>query len=36
MIGGPFRLNVTKYLKQGKNVFRIEPNAPKSAKLVVY
>ncbi len=36
MIGGPFRLNVTKYVKQGTNAFRIEPVAPKSAKLVVY
>jgi hypothetical protein len=36
MIGGPYRLNVTKHLKQGKNAFRIEPVAPKSARLVVY
>jgi len=36
MIGGPFRLNVTKCLKHGANVIRIEPVAPKSARLVIY
>jgi len=36
MIGGPFRLDITRQLKHGTNEIRIEPFAPKSARLVVY
>ena len=32
----PLRLDVTKFLKAGANSIRIEPFAPKSARLVVY
>ena len=35
-IGKPFRLDVTKHLKAGANTIRIEPFAPKSAKLAIY
>ncbi len=35
-IGRPFRLDITAHLKPGANSVRIEPFAPKSARLVVY
>ena len=35
-IGKPLRLNVTRLLKPGSNTIRLEPFAPKSARLVVY
>ena len=35
-IGKPFRLDVTRLLKPGSNAFRVEPFAPKSARLVIY
>ena len=35
-IGKPLRLNVTRFLKSGTNSIRLDPFAPKSAKLVVY
>ena len=35
-IGQPLRLDITAHLKAGANTIRIEPFAPKSAKLVVY
>ncbi|MCX7006800.1 MAG: glycosyl hydrolase [Kiritimatiellaeota bacterium] len=35
-IGNPLRLEITAHLKAGANTIRIEPFAPKSAKLVVY
>jgi hypothetical protein len=34
-IGKPFRLDVTKSLKNGVNTVKIEPFAPKSVRLVV-
>lgn len=33
--GRPFRLDVTKSLKNGVNTVKIEPFAPKSVRLVV-
>jgi len=35
-IGKPLRLNVTSFLKSGPNTIRLDPFAPKSARLVVY
>jgi hypothetical protein len=35
-IGKPLRLDVTRFLKPGSNTIRMEPFAPKSARLVVY
>ncbi|OGV70102.1 MAG: hypothetical protein A2283_14245 [Lentisphaerae bacterium RIFOXYA12_FULL_48_11] len=35
-IDKPFRLDITKHLKAGRNNIRIAPFAPKSAKLVIY
>jgi len=35
-IGKPFRLDVTKHLKAGPNAIKIEPFAPKTARLVIY
>ncbi len=35
-IDRPFRLEVTKHLKSGRNTVRVAPFAPDSAKLVVY
>jgi hypothetical protein len=35
-IDAPFRLDVSKHLKAGRNAIRIEPFAPKSARLSVY
>ena len=35
-IGKPLRLDVTRFLKQGPNTIRLDPIAPKSARLVVY
>jgi hypothetical protein len=32
----PLRLEITKHLKPGANSVRIEPFAPKSARLVAY
>lgn len=34
-IGKPFRLEVSRHLKPGKNTLRIEPFAPKSVRLVI-
>ena len=34
-IGKPFRLDVTRHLKHGKNTVKIEPFAPKSVRLIV-
>ena len=36
IIGKPLRLNVARYLKPGPNTIRIEPFAPKAARLMVY
>jgi len=36
IIGKPLRLNVARYLKPGANTIRIEPFAPKAARLMVY
>ncbi|MGA2616701.1 MAG: glycosyl hydrolase [Thermoguttaceae bacterium] len=36
IISEPLRLEIARYLKPGANTVRIEPFAPKSAKLVVY
>ena len=36
LIGKPLRLEITSHLKPGRNTFRIEPFAPKSARLVSY
>jgi len=35
-IGKPLRLNVTRFLKSGPNTIRLDPFAPKSARLVIY
>jgi hypothetical protein len=35
-IGRPLRLEITPYLKPGRNTIRIEPFAPSSARLAVY
>jgi hypothetical protein len=35
-IGKPLRLEITKHLKYGGNAIRIEPFAPRSARLVIY
>jgi hypothetical protein len=35
-IGKPLRLNVTRFLKPGPNTIRLDPFAPKSARLVIY
>ncbi len=35
-IGKPLRLDVTTHLKAGANTVRIDPFAPKNARLVVY
>jgi hypothetical protein len=35
-IGGPYRLDLTKHLRPGTNRLRIEPFAPRSARLVIY
>jgi len=35
-IGKPLRLEVTRFLKPGPNTLRLDPFAPKSARLVVY
>jgi hypothetical protein len=32
----PLRLEISKHLKPGLNTIRLEPFAPKSARLVVY
>ena len=34
-LGRPLRLEITKHLKPGPNTIRIEPFAPKAARLVV-
>ena len=36
VIGRPFRLDVTRHLRPGANEIRIEPFAPKEARLAVY
>jgi hypothetical protein len=36
LIGKPLQLEVTPHLKAGLNTFRIEPFAPKAARLVIY
>ncbi|MDO8587071.1 MAG: hypothetical protein Q7T82_08540 [Armatimonadota bacterium] len=36
MIGAPYRLNVTSFIKPGGNIFEIEPYAPKAVRLLVY
>lgn len=36
LIGRPFRLDVTKHLRQGSNTIEIEPYAPESVRLAVY
>jgi len=36
MIGGPFRLNVSSWVRPGENAIEIEPYAPASASLVLY
>ena len=35
LINQPFRLDITQHLKPGPNLLRLEPFAPRSARLVV-
>jgi hypothetical protein len=35
VIGAPFRLEVARFLRPGKNTVRIEPFAPAEARLIV-
>lgn len=36
VIGKPWRLEITRHLKSGENMIQIEPQAPKTARLIFY